>query len=164
MNDGLGPSTSTVGTAEKLANKKGEGFMRLWNGKKKYDRCIACGEPLVNKRFEGQKVCDNCKARILENRRHNKEHKNLKRCVVCGGPLPKGKSVHCSNKCRAIWEAVWEDEHHEQRLAASKEHNKFRRTGRRTGWKPNFENLHADMRRAKARGLSYGYYMAMKMN
>lgn len=120
--------------------------------------CEICGHAFIKKRKD-QKYCAVCKDRIKKEYKAwlNKPHRQkLLYCIVCGKEIKRKRSPHtCSDRCAAILSSIASGIRAEQCKKKNKEKQCVKKV------KP-MSKLGQRIAEAKALGMEYGEYMAMR--
>ena len=131
-------------------------------------KCAICGAEFERPAHNGRSIyCDDCRNRIsstYEARVKAHEMKRLPNCLICGAPNHSRKMLTCGDEhaqmlngilsaCRKTRNNKLSREYHKKK-ASPKEHY--------TPTKKPLCKIDQDAHDAKAAGLSYGQYMALK--
>lgn len=120
--------------------------------------CKVCGK-VFGKIRSNQKVCQDCKTRIKReyNAWLNAPYRTrLVHCMVCGKTIGKSRRFHtCSEACATMLNTITSDIRRERCKG-------FRKQGGKTKPSKPMSALGQRIEEARALGMEYGEYMAMK--
>lgn len=123
----------------------------------KMETCRICGAKTTK-----DYLCDDCAKRVeqkYEEWLQTPKKQKMKQCIICGGDMYRTHSyMVCSEKCRKAFRPVY--------LKVKYRRSKQREMDRKstTAEKKKISNLGMCEREARAKGLSYGQYMALYRN
>ena len=121
------------------------------------ETCRICGAKTTK-----DYLCDDCAKRVeqkYEEWLQTPKKQKMKQCIICGGDMYRTHSyMVCSEKCRKAFRPVY--------LKVKYRRSKQREMDRKstTAEKKKISNLGMCEREARAKGLSYGQYMALYRN
>lgn len=131
-------------------------------------KCIICGAEFDRPAHNGRSMyCDDCRNRIIstyEARIKAHELKRLPNCLICGAPNHSTKMLTCCETHARMLNGILS-------AARNARNNRLSREYHRKGGKPKETytpkkkplcKIDQDAHDAKAAGMSYGQYMALK--
>lgn len=139
------------------------------------ETCRICGEETAK-----DYLCDDCAKRVeqkYEEWLHTPKKQKMKQCIICGGDMYRTHSyMVCSEKCRKAFRPVYlkvkyrrskQREMARKSTTAEKKKNMkplFPALDKQRRLQKKISNLGMCEREARAKGLSYGQYMALYRN
>lgn len=131
-------------------------------------KCIICGAEFDRPAHNGRSVyCDDCRNRIVsayEARIKAHELKRMPNCLICGAPNHSTKMLTCCETHARMLNGILSACRKTRMAAYAREHRKKAGVRKCTIHlrKSRFVKIDQDAHDAKAAGMSYGQYMALK--